>query len=66
MLASYLLLCQSSPCNPEYVQVCYTWWCLSALSILGRLHWLDAGALQAFILSCQVRLRCSLTPVPRA
>ena len=44
--------------------MCYTWWCLSALSILGRLHWLDSKALQDFILSCQVRCvdpsrRCS-------
>lgn len=36
-------------------QVCYSWWALSALSILGRLHWLDTHALQAFILRSQVR-----------
>ena len=35
------------------MQVCYTWWCLSALCILGRLHWLDREALQSFILACQ-------------
>jgi geranylgeranyl transferase type-2 subunit beta len=40
--------------RPEKLQdVCYSWWCLSALSILGRLHWIDAPALTAFILDCQ-------------
>ncbi|PWN22298.1 putative BET2-geranylgeranyltransferase type II beta subunit [Microstroma glucosiphilum] len=33
--------------------VCYSWWVLSALSILGRLHWIDAGKLVKFILSAQ-------------
>lgn len=36
------------------LQVCYSWWCLSSLSILGRLHWIDQKALTAFILNCQV------------
>ncbi|KAK9812584.1 hypothetical protein WJX73_010430 [Symbiochloris irregularis] len=40
--------------RPEKLpDVCYSWWCLSALSILGRLHWIDQTALQDFILSCQ-------------
>lgn len=39
------------------LQVCYSWWCLSALSILGRLHWIDQDALTRFILFCQVRMR---------
>jgi geranylgeranyl transferase type-2 subunit beta len=40
--------------RPEKLQdVCYSWWCLSALSILNRLHWIDQPALQSFILSCQ-------------
>lgn len=34
--------------------VCYSWWVLSALSILGRLHWIDAEKLIKFILSAQV------------
>ena len=43
--------------RPEKLQdVCYSWWCLSALSILGRLSWIDQRALADFILSCQVRL----------
>jgi hypothetical protein len=37
------------------LQVCYSWWCLSCLSILGRLHWIDQQALSRFILYCQVR-----------
>ncbi len=40
-----------------FMQVCYSWWCLSALSILGRLHWIDRPALTAFILDCQVCAR---------
>lgn len=39
-----------------WLQVCYSWWCLSCLSILGRLHWIDQEALSRFILYCQVRL----------
>ncbi len=35
--------------------VCYSWWCLSALSILGRMHWIDGAALSRFILYCQAR-----------
>jgi geranylgeranyl transferase type-2 subunit beta len=33
--------------------VCYSWWILSTLSILGRLHWIDGQALANFILDCQ-------------
>lgn len=33
--------------------VCYSWWVLSALAMLGRLHWIDGNALAAFILSAQ-------------
>ena len=41
--------------RPEKLQdVCYSWWCLSALAILDRLHWIDRDALCAFILQCQV------------
>ena len=38
--------------------VCYSWWCLSALSILGRLHWIDQAALTDFVLDCQVSACC--------
>ena len=33
--------------------VCYSWWILSSLSILGRTHWIDGDALARFILDCQ-------------
>ena len=35
-------------------QVCYGWWVLSAMSILGKLHWIDADGLMGFILASQV------------
>ena len=40
--------------RPEKLpDVCYSWWCLSCLDILGRLHWVDGPALTDFILACQ-------------
>ncbi len=40
--------------RPEKLpDVCYSWWCLSCLAILGRCHWVDGRALRAFILACQ-------------
>lgn len=33
--------------------VCYSWWILSALSILGRTHWINCDKLAGFILNCQ-------------
>lgn len=40
--------------RPEkQADVCYSWWILSALSILGRVAWIDRGKLVRFILSCQ-------------
>ena len=38
--------------------MCYSWWCLSALAILRRQHWIDEAALTRFILNCQARGRC--------
>jgi hypothetical protein len=40
----------------ERVQVCYSFWVLSSLSILGKVHWIDVDKLVAFILSAQVSL----------
>ena len=34
-------------------QVCYSFWVLSALSILNKMTWIDADKLTAFILSAQ-------------
>lgn len=33
--------------------VCYSWWCMSALAVLGKLHWLEGSRLAKFILQCQ-------------
>ncbi|KDN42309.1 terpenoid cyclases/Protein prenyltransferase [Tilletiaria anomala UBC 951] len=33
--------------------VCYSWWVLSSLSMVRRLHWIDAAKLRRFILSAQ-------------
>lgn len=40
--------------RPEKLpDVCYSWWVLSSLTIMGRLHWINADRLEQFILSCQ-------------
>ena len=48
--------CDSGGLNgrPEkQADVCYSWWILSALSILGRVNWIDTSKLGQFILNCQ-------------
>lgn len=41
--------------RPEKLpDVCYSWWVLSSLTILGRLHWIEKEALVRFVLACQV------------
>ncbi|KAH0534201.1 hypothetical protein FGG08_007212 [Glutinoglossum americanum] len=40
--------------RPEKLEdVCYSWWVLSSLAMIGRLHWIDGKKLEAFILRCQ-------------
>ena len=40
--------------RPEKLpDVCYSWWILSALAIIRRLHWIDREALRIFILNAQ-------------
>ncbi|KAG5306376.1 PGTB2 transferase, partial [Pseudoatta argentina] len=40
--------------RPEKLpDVCYSWWVLSTLTILGRLHWIDKKGLMDYILICQ-------------
>lgn len=40
--------------RPEKLpDVCYSWWVVSLLAILGKLHWIDAIKLKQFILQCQ-------------
>lgn len=48
--------CDSGGLNgrPEkQADVCYSWWILSALSIMGRVGWINTAKLGKFILSCQ-------------
>lgn len=41
--------------RPEKLEdVCYSWWVLSSLAMIGRLHWINAERLIGFILQCQV------------
>lgn len=42
-----LLLCLQLP------DVCYSWWVLASLKMIGRLHWIDREKLRCFILACQ-------------
>ncbi len=52
--------------RPEKLQdVCYSWWCLSALALLGRTHWIDRTKLSSFILHCQVRPPSWMVPIDR-
>lgn len=40
--------------RPEKLQdVCYSWWAVSSLEMLGRAHWIDRAALRRFILNAQ-------------
>ncbi|KAL0255546.1 hypothetical protein I308_100351 [Cryptococcus tetragattii IND107] len=40
--------------RPEKLEdVCYSWWCLASLSIIGKIHWINADKLIKFILSAQ-------------
>ena len=42
--------------RPEKLEdVCYSWWVLSSLAMIDRLHWIDGMKLTQFILRCQVR-----------
>ena len=36
--------------------VCYSWWVLASLAMLGRLHWIDKQKMVTFILACQVNI----------
>lgn len=48
--------CDSGGLNgrPEkQADVCYSWWILSAMSILGRVSWIDRDKLGQFIVQCQ-------------
>ena len=40
--------------RPEKLpDVCYSWWCVSSLAVLGRVGWIDSAALARFVLAAQ-------------
>lgn len=48
--------------RPEKLEdVCYSWWVLTSLAMIGKLHWIDQTKLSQFILKCQVGSKSSLT-----
>ncbi|KAI5804184.1 type II protein geranylgeranyltransferase beta subunit [Peziza echinospora] len=51
--------------RPEKLEdVCYSWWVLSSLAMINRLHWIDKDKLVKFILSCQDEDRGGLADRP--
>jgi geranylgeranyl transferase type-2 subunit beta len=40
--------------------VCYSWWVVSSLAMIDKLHWIDQDGLSRFILQCQVVTRDAL------
>ena len=51
--------------RPEKLEdVCYSWWVLASLSMIGRLHWIDKEKITRFILRCQVSLYHSADILP--
>ena len=41
--------------RPEKLEdVCYSWWVVSSLAMIGLIHWIDNERLIHFILRCQV------------
>lgn len=45
--------------RPEKLEdVCYSWWVLTSLKMIGKVHWIDCDALIKFILSAQVGSQC--------
>lgn len=46
--------------RPEKLEdVCYSWWVLTSLAMIGKLHWIDQTKLSRFILKCQVGSKSS-------
>lgn len=41
------------PRTLQLPDVCYSWWVLASLKIIGRIHWIDKSKLRTFILACQ-------------
>lgn len=43
--------------RPEKLEdVCYSWWVVSSLAMIDRIHWIDRDKLAQFILRCQVSI----------
>ena len=41
--------------RPEKLEdVCYSWWVMSSMAMIKKLHWIDSSKLSQFILRCQV------------
>lgn len=55
-LLSWNFFCSYHITNLVLHQVCYSWWVLSSLIIIDRVHWIDKEKLVRFILDCQVTL----------
>lgn len=56
-LSLKILKCTTWPisclCFFQLPDVCYSWWVLASLKIIGRIHWIDKAKLRSFILACQ-------------
>jgi geranylgeranyl transferase type-2 subunit beta len=40
--------------RPEKLQdVCYSWWVIASLSVIGKTNWINLEKLREYILSCQ-------------
>jgi len=53
-LASRQLPCGGLNGRPDKKEdVCYSWWVVASLSMLGRVRWIDGAALERFVLGCQ-------------
>ncbi|CAI5999134.1 unnamed protein product [Closterium sp. NIES-64] len=51
--------------RPEKLpDVCYSWWVLSSLVLIDRVHWISAEKLQHFILQCQDEERGGISDRP--
>ena len=47
--------------RPEKLEdVCYSWWVMTSLAMIDRIHWIDGEKLTQFILRCQVNRISSL------
>lgn len=46
--------------RPEKLEdVCYSWWVLSSLAMIDKVHWIDKSKLTKFILRCQVNVHAN-------